>query len=303
MVMRGRIWGVTPEGPFVTFNDDPAVSSRFVTPGFLETMSIPITEGRDISWADTADTPLVAVVSESFVQQIWPGASGIGRRFRVMNTDRTIVGVVGDIRVRGLEQPSEPQMYLSSQQVPDNAVMGYAPQELVVRADVAPSGLLPSIRQFVQRADPEQPIANVRLLEEIVGDQIAPRAVQARVLGGFAGVAMLLAAIGLYGLLAFAISTRMREIGLRMALGATPGSIVGLVVRRGLVLGAMGIAIGGATAYGAGRWMESLLAGISPHDPAIFSGAIGLTLALALIGTLLPAIRASRVSPLEATRE
>jgi putative ABC transport system permease protein len=303
MVMTGRIWGVTPEVPFVTFNDDPTVSSRFVTPGFFETMSIPIKEGRDIAWADTADAPLVAVVSESFVQQMWPGASGIGRRFRVMNTDRTIVGVVGDIKVRGLEQSSEPQMYLSSQQVPDNAVMGYAPQELVVRANLAPSGLLPSIRQIVQRADPEQPIANVRLLEDIVGDQIAPRAAQARVLGGFAGVAMLLAAIGLYGLLAFAISTRTREIGLRMALGATPGSIVQLVVRRGLILGALGIAIGGAAAYGAGRWMESLLAGISPHDPAIFSGAVGLTLAVALIGTLLPAIRASRVSPLEATRE
>ena len=303
MVMRGRIWAVRPEGPFVTFNDDPAVSSRFVTPGFFETMSIPIREGRDISWADTTNAPLVAVVSESFVRQLWPGASGIGRRFRVMNTDRTIVGVVGDIRVRGLEQPSEPQMYLSSQQVPDNAVMGYAPQELVVRADVAPLGLLPSIRQIVQRADPEQPIANVRLLEEIVADQTAPRAVQARVLAAFAGVAMLLAAIGLYGLLAFAISTRVREIGLRMALGATPRSIVVLVVRRGLILGVAGIAIGGAAAYGAGRWMQSLLAGISPHDPAIFSGAIGLTLTLALIGTLLPAIRASRVSPLEATRE
>ena len=193
-------------------------------------------------------------------------------------------------------------MYLSSQQVADNAVLGYAPQELVVRADVPAATLLPAIRQIVQRADPDQPISNVRSLADIVDDQIAPRAVP-RVLGGFAGVAMLLAAIGLYGLLAFAISTRMREIGLRMALGATPGSIVGLVVRRGVILGAIGIAIGGAAAYGAGRWMESLLAGISPHDPAIFSGAIGLTFALALIGTLLPAIRASRVSPMEATRE
>ena len=114
---------------------------------------------------------------------------------------------------------------------------------------------------------------------------------------------MLLAAIGLYGLLAFGISTRLREIGLRMALGATPESIVVLVLRRGLILAAIGIAVGGLAAYGAGRWMESLLAGISPHDPAIFSVAIGLTLTLALIGTLLPAIRAARVSPLEATRE
>ena len=303
LVMTGRIWGVIPEAPFVAFEDDPAVSSRFVTPGFFETLSIPIKEGRDISWTDSADAPLVAVVSESFVRQMWPGASGIGRRFRVMNTDRTIVGVVGDIRVRGLEQPSEPQMYLSSQQVPDNAVMGYAPRELVVRADMNPSALLPSIRQIVQRADPEQPISHVRPLEDIVGEQIAPRAVQSRVLGGFAGVAMLLAAIGLYGLLAFTVSRRVREIGLRMALGATPLSMIGLIMKRGTLLALAGIALGAAGAYGAGRWMESLLVGVSPHDPAIFSGAIGLTLALALIGTLLPALRAARVSPLEATRE
>ena len=131
---------------------------------------------------------------------------------------------------------------------------------LVVRADMNPSALLPSIHQIVQRADPEQPISHVRLLEDIVGDRIAPRAAQARVLGGFAGVAMLLAAIGLYGLLAFGVSRRMREIG--PADGArrhTPGSMIGLIVKRGV--------------------------------------------ALALIGTLLPAIRASRVSPLEATRD
>jgi predicted permease len=303
MVMTGRIWGVTPEAPFVTFEDDPPVSSRFVTPGFFETMSIPIKEGRDISWTDTADGPLVAVVSESFVRQMWPGASGIGRRFQVMNTDLAIVGVVGDIRVRGLERPSEPQMYLSSQQVPDNAVMGYAPRELVVRAGPNAASLLPSIRQIVQRADPEQPISNARMLQDIVGDQIAPRAVQARVLGGFAAIAMLLAAIGLYGLLAFSVSRRMREIGLRMALGATPRSMVGLIIKRGVALALAGIGAGVAAAYGAGRWLESLLAGVSPHDSAVFGAAIGLTLALALAGTLLPAVRAARVSPLEATRE
>jgi ABC-type antimicrobial peptide transport system permease subunit len=146
-----------------------------------------------------------------------------------------------------------------------------------------------------------------------VGDQIAPRAVQARVLAGFAAVAILLAAVGLYGLLAFAVSRRMREIGLRMALGATPRSMIGLVVKRGVVLAVVGIVIGAAAGYGAGRWLESsstasaasgsLLAGVRPHDPAVFATAIGITLTLTLLGTLLPALRAARVSPLEATRE
>jgi putative ABC transport system permease protein len=168
---------------------------------------------------------------------------------------------------------------------------------------VPPASLLPAIRQIVQRADPEQPISNVRTLEAVVGEQVAPRAVQARVLGGFAGVAVLLASIGLYGLLAFAVSRRMREIGLRMALGATPGSMIALIVRRGLTLALAGMIVGLASAYGAARWMQSLLAGVSPHDPAVFGAAAALATVLALVGTLLPALRAARVSPLEATRE
>lgn len=306
MTMQGGIWAGVPEAPLVPIDEPIAASTRFVTAGFFDTMSIPVTEGRDIAPADTRDAVPVAIVSESFVRQAWPGSSGVGRRFAsTVYRDRifTIVGVVGDIRVRGLERRSEPQIYFASQQVPDNAFINYPPKELVVRADVPPASLLPAIRQIVQRADPEQPISNVRLLDDIVEEQIAPRAVQARVLGGFAGVAMLLAAVGLYGLLAFSVSRRMREIGLRMALGATPRSMIALVLKRGLALALTGIAAGIAAAYGAGRWLETLLAGISPHDPAVFAAATGLTLVLALIGTLLPSLRAARVSPLEAARE
>lgn len=306
MTMPGGIWGGMPEAPLAPVEEPIAASSRFLTPGFFDTMSIPIKEGRDIAATDAAGGTPVAIVSESFVQRAWPGSSGVGRRFTSpVYRDRifTIVGVVGDIRVRGLERRSEPQIYFASQQVPDNAFINYPPKELVVRAGVPPGSLLPTIRQIVQRADPVQPISHVQLLDAIVEEQIAPRAVQARVLGGFAGVAMLLSAVGLYGLLAFAVSRRMREIGLRMALGATPGSMVALVVKRGLALALAGITIGTAGAYGAGRWMQTLLAGVSPADPFVFASAIGLTVMLALIGTLLPAVRASRVSPLEATRE
>jgi ABC-type antimicrobial peptide transport system permease subunit len=162
---------------------------------------------------------------------------------------------------------------------------------------------VPAIREIIARADPEQPISNVRLLEDVVSDQTASRATQVRVLVGFASAAVLLAGIGLYGLLAFAVSQRTREIGLRMALGATPASMVGLVVKRGIALAAIGAAVGAAAAYGAGRWMESILAGVSPHDVSVFGAAIALTALLAIAGTLLPALRASRVSPLAATRE
>lgn len=306
MTMPGGIWGAVPQAPLVALEDPIAASSRFATPGFFDTMSIPIKEGRDLSPSDTRESPPVALVSESFVRQAWPGSSGLGRRFTSVvyrDVTFTIIGIVGDIRVRGLERRSEPQIYFSARQVPDNAFINYPPKELVVRADASAASLLPAIRQIVQRADPEQPISHVRLLDEIVEEQIAPRAVQARVLGGFAGVAMLLASVGLYGLLAFVVSSRMREIGLRMALGATPRSMIGLILKRGAVLAIIGIAAGLVGALGAGRWMEALLAGVSPQDPAVFALAIGVTLGLALLGTLLPALRAARISPLEAARE
>ncbi len=171
-----------------------------------------------------------------------------------------------------------------------------------MRAKVPPLTLLPAIREIIARADPEQPISSVRLLEEIVGEQTAPRATQVRVLAGFAGIAMLLASVGLYGLLAFAVSQRVREIGLRLALGATPHSVTALIVKRGIGLAAIGAAAGLAVAYAVGRWMESLLAGVSPHDLGIYAIATAVTIGCALFGTLLPAFRASRVSPLTATR-
>src|SRR5690606_17408625 len=177
------------------------------------------------------------------------------------------------------------------------------PKDLAIRASVPPLTLLPAVREIIGRADPEQPIANVRLLEDILAEQVAPREIQLRVLGAFAALAALLAAVGLYGMLAFAVSQRAREIGLRMALGATPKMMIRFVLSRGLCLATLGISAGVLTAYAAGRWLESLLAGVSPHDITVFAAAVLLTAVLALAGTLLPALRASRVSPLDATRQ
>jgi hypothetical protein len=215
--------------------------------------------------------------------------------------DRIIVGVVADVRVRGLERTSEPQLYLPSGQVPDFGLISSPPKDLVVRA-ATPLAHLPAIRDIIRRADPEQPISHVRLLADVVNEQTAPRQVQLAVLGGFAATAVVLAAVGLYGLLAFAVSQRTREIGLRMALGATPVAMVALVMTRGTVLAATGTIVGAGAAYAAGRWMESLLAGVSPHDVRVFGAAIVLTAIIALAGTFLPAVRAAKVSPLTATR-
>lgn len=303
MLVPALIWEVEAEGGAPLGPRQNTVGLRFVTPGYFDAMGIPLKEGRDVSEADTRDAPFVAVVSESFARRHWPGQSAIGRRFNVAFFDRIVVGVVGDVRVRGLERESEPQVYMAAPQVPDFGLLASPPKDLAVRASVPPATLLPAIREIVRRVDPEQPISGVRMLDEVLEEQTAPRATQLRVLTAFAALAVLLAAVGLYGLLAFGVSQRTREIGLRMALGATPGSLVARVTGRGVGLAAVGVALGAAGAYAAGRWMEALLAGVSPADPAAYAAAGALALALALAGTLPPAFRASRVSPLEAVRE
>jgi len=204
--------------------------------------------------------------------------------------------------VRGLEGTSEPQVYLPHQQVPDGGILWYAPKDLVVRSSLAPGALIPAVRRAIARADPRQPISDVRTLAEIVEAETAPRSVQVRVLGGFAAVAALLAGIGIHGLLAFAVSNREQEIGVRIALGARSGDILGLVLRQGLLLASAGVVLGIALAYVAGRGLEALLAGVSPRDGATFLTAVGLSLVMTIAGSLLPALRAVRVDPLAAIR-
>jgi putative ABC transport system permease protein len=212
------------------------------------------------------------------------------------------VGVVGDIRVRGLERESEPQVYLPSRQQPDGSVIGYVPKDLVIRSSVAPATLLPAIRQIIAKADPELPLSDVQTLAAVVDADTAPRQVQARMVGGFAAIAFLLAGIGIHGLLAFTVSQRAREIGVRVALGATPRDILQMVLRQGLLLAAAGVVLGAVLAYAAGRAMQALLAGVNPSDGMTFSAAVALSLAMTMAGSLLPAIRAVRMNPLKVIR-
>jgi predicted permease len=301
MAMRAGIWPIVPEGK----PDDPgrnkSASMRYVTPGFFATLGIPMRAGRDLNDSDTIHAPYVAVVSESLARQNWPGENPIGKRFQVAFDLRTVIGVVGDIRVRGVEQASEPQVYLSYQQVKDGNIIGYVPKDLVVHSAV-PGTLLPSIRRIVAAADPQLPISDVQMLADIVDAETAPRVVQVRVLGAFAAAALLLAGIGIHGLLAFAVSQRTREIGVRMALGAQTSEILAMVLRQGLLLAAAGVALGAAVAWAGSRAMQALLAGVSPADPPVFAVAIGISLLMTAVGSAVPAIRAVRVNPMTAIR-
>ncbi|HZF14263.1 MAG TPA: ABC transporter permease [Thermoanaerobaculia bacterium] len=303
MVMRGGIWPVSLEGEPVDRGAEHSASLRYVTPGLLPSLGVPLHQGRDVGDADTFDRPLVAVVSASFVRRFWPAGNPLGRHFNFAFHDRTVVGVVGDVRVRGLERPSEPQVYLPYRQVEDGWLSFYMPKDLVLRTTVAPGSLVPALRRIVRAVDPEQPISDVRTLTEVVADETASRAVQVRVLGAFAGIAFLLAGIGIYGLLSFAVSQRAHEIGVRMALGARAGEILAMVLRQGALLAVAGVIPGAALAYAAGRAMASLLAGLDPGDMRTFLSAVALCLLMTLFGSLWPALRATRVDPIRVIRK
>jgi putative ABC transport system permease protein len=306
---RGGIWEVlsanadpgSPGGfaPLPGGNRQSA-GIRFVTPRFFETVGTPILKGRDISAADTATSPFVAVVSDSFARQFFPNQDPLGRSFGIGLAARTIVGVVGDIKFRGLERQSEPQVYLPAAQ--QTSLFFYVPKELVIRASVPATSLVPGVRAIFAEAAPELPITAVRTMEQLVAGETAPRVTQLRVLGGFAAIALLLAAIGIHGLLAFTVTSRAREIGVRIALGAKRSDIAWMIIGRSAAMTAIGLVLGVTLAYAAGRSLQALLFGINPADPAVFAAAVGVSVLMALAGSLLPMWRATRVDPIEVTR-
>jgi putative ABC transport system permease protein len=302
MIMTGRLGTVVITGQEVRRDVRNAASMRFVTPQFFGTLGIPLRRGRDVEESDTGDRPSVAVVSESFVTRYWPDQDPIGKQFYFVFQDRTVVGVVGDIKVRGLERTSEPQVYLPASQVPDGALINYDPKDLVIRHSGEAAALLPAIRRIVRAADPDQPISDVRTLTDIVAGETATRRAQLRVLGALAAIAMLLAGVGIHGLLAFTVAQRSQEIGVRLALGAEPTSVARMVVWEGLRLAVLGILPGVLGAYLAGRGMSALLFGVDPGDPATVATAVGLVLLITVAGSLLPALRAVRVNPISVLR-
>ncbi len=304
MVMRGGIWPVEPAG---SSDEDSALetaSLRFVTPRFFSTMAVALLHGRDFESGDTEEAPDVAVVSASFAKRYWPGEIPLGRRFQFAFREREVVGVVSDIRVRGLERESEPQVYLPHQQVPDGGLAFYMPRELVVRA--APeqdlNALASVVRDAVRGADPDVPVAVVRTLADVVSAETASRSTQIAVLVGFASLSMFLSAIGIYGLLAFGVAQRRTEIGVRIALGARSSAILSMVMREGVVLALVGCAVGVVAGYLSARTMVALLAGVPPDDAMTYLVAAGWAIAMTLAGSLVPAMRATRVDPIQATR-
>ena len=297
MVFRGGIWTVNVEGHQPAPGLSESVSIRYVSPGYFDTLRIRQRMGRDVSDRDTGTAPRVAVVSESFARKYWPGQDPLGRRLSVAFFTRTVAGVVADVRVRGLERDSEPQVYLPYAQIPDGWMPFYMPKDLVVRTAAGAAGILPALREIVRRADPEQPVSDVQPLDDVLLAETAPRRVQLWVLGAFAALAALLAATGIHAVLSFVFAGRRRELGIRMALGATRRQVVALVIEDGLILAAGGAVAGLVVAYAAALAMRSLLAGVEPGDGAVFAAGAAMALCIAVVASLGPAVQAMSVEP------
>jgi predicted permease len=276
---------------------------RSGTTDYLAMLDAQVIEGRLIDGRDGADAPRVVVINQTLARVFFPNESPLGHRMqfsRNTNPFYTIVGVVRDIRERGYEATMKPAVYLSIAQAPE---VWAIPDHIVVRTRSNPHDMAESVRRVIASVDPAQPVTAVRSMEEIIDLEVADRHQQMMLLGVFAGLALVLATLGLYGLLAYAVTQRSREIGLRIALGATAREVVALVALRGLALAGIGLAIGLAGGWAATRAMKSVLYGVQPADPSTFGLVVTLLAAVAFVACLVPAVRAARVDPMVVLRQ
>jgi putative ABC transport system permease protein len=267
---------------------------------YFELMRIPLLAGRFFTPQDSANAPRVMLISQAMARQYWPSADPIGSQVTMKDWGPdlagTVVGVVGDVKLDGLEVATRPAIYWPNQQF-----VG-AFNALVVRTDTPSSSVVPAIRAAVWAVDPEQTIAQVSSMDEITSDQFTERRFSLGLIGAFAALSLLLASIGIYGVLAQSVQQRTREIGILMALGAQRADVARLVLSQGLGMSLLGIAIGIAGAIAATRLMSTLLFGVKPLDPAAFAASAAVLFAVALAACWFPARRASRVDPLIALR-
>jgi putative ABC transport system permease protein len=274
---------------------------REVTPGYLETMGATLLEGRLLEDADREQGSLVVVVNEFFAKRHWPGQTAIGKRIRFGDEKepwRTVAGVVKDIRERGLLLGMKPAVYVPVTQAKDPA--GYA--FLVVRTEESPASMVKAVEGVIWSIDAQQPVTQVRTMDDLLEQNVADRTRPMILLGVFAGLALVLACIGIYGVLAYAVGQRTREIGVRMALGARPLDVTRMILGRGLKLSALGLSAGTALAVGLSALLQSLLYGVKPGAPLVYLGTAGMLLLIAFAACVIPAQRASRVDPVVALR-
>jgi predicted permease len=273
---------------------------RVTSPDFFRAMGIPLLAGRDFTEQDGQGEQVI-IVNQVLARRHFGQESPIGRRLLLGGRPVTIVGLVGDVRQAGLDQQALPEIHLPYNHV-KSSIWLFNEATLVLRTSQAPTSVAADLRAAVRTVEADQPLSEIVTMEEVVSRSVAGRRLNLILLGTFALIALILATAGLYGVISYLVAQRTREIGIRVALGAQSRDVIGLVMRQGVVLAAMGIVAGLAGAFGLSRFVESLLYGVSARDPLTFSGLTVLLASIALVATWLPARRASRVDPIIAIR-
>ncbi len=292
---------ITIEGAASRAGDATLADILGVSPDYFQAMGTPLVAGRFFTETDQDGSQAVALVDRATAARYWPGASPIGQRLKrgsLQSTSpwATVVGVVGDIRHDAIETAGVPHIYFSIYQF-SSRTLG-----LVVRSRADPAGLGESLRREIQAVDPNLPVFGIRTLSSLVAAALTPHRFSAQLMGGFAALALLLAAIGIYGVLAYFVGQRVREIGVRMALGATAAEVAGLVLLQGMYPILAGTAIGIAGSFACSRLLEQLLYGVSASDPLVYAAVPAFLLAIALLASYIPAWRATRIDPIIALR-
>lgn len=277
---------------------------RAGTNAYLQTLGAVLVQGRFFDDRDAADAPKAIIINDTMAKKYWPGAPALGHRVRFNPNApyHTIVGVVRDLKESGYEPAMKPALYVAVAQAPATW-MWAIPENLVIRTKNNPADVAEAARRIIATVDPAQPISSVRTMDDLIDLDVADRHQQMLLLGGFAALALILASVGLYGVLSYAVTQRSRELGLRIALGASTGSVMRMVVGRGLALTAIGLTLGLGLAWMSARTLQSLLYGVTAADPATFAGVVGLLGTIALAACYLPARRASRVDPMVVLRD
>ncbi len=281
----------------------PSMEMRVATPDYFATLGIPLKRGRMFTDADAAESPQVAVLSESAARRFFPHEDPIGKRIvlgwhrdKKPNAGGEVVGIVGDVKDLGLDEEAPPEIYLPHQQ------LGVGSMDVVLRSDVPPLSLARAVEQSVHQLDPNVPVSSLRTVQQLVAESISQPRFYVVLLGSFAGLALVLAVVGIFGVMSYAVTQQTREIGIRIALGADRSAVVRMVLQHAMVLAGTGLAIGLVAALALARTLASMLFDLSPNDPLTFAAVLTALTLVALVASYIPARRATRVDPVVALR-
>jgi putative ABC transport system permease protein len=305
LTFKGNNGGVTIEGrPEPPPDEQPIVITRVISPEYFRTMNTPVLKGRQFSPQDTPDVTGVVIVSETTARQYWPGEDAIGKRIKMggFNSDApwlSVVGIVKDVRQFELDIDPKPQVYFPYTQLPYSFL---APRDLVVRTSADPLSLAAAVRNEVWAVDKDQPVSNITTMAEILSGSLAKQRFNTLLFAIFAAVALVLAAVGIYGVISYSVTQRTHEIGIRMALGASQKDVMRLVVGQGFKLVSIGVAIGLVSAFILTRLMASMLFGVGATDPITFLAISAVLVAVAMLASYVPARKATKVDPMIALR-